>query len=55
MANLTMVFIFEEIFTGLSGLGLAEGSIRQYTQYFKKMQYFFLEKGTLEYYYLIPI
>nr|MBI9030879.1 tyrosine-type recombinase/integrase [bacterium] len=49
MANLTMVFIFEEILSGLSELGLAEGSIRQYTRYFSKMQGFFTEGGAPEY------
>jgi len=49
MANLTMVFIFDEILTALSKLGLTEGSILQYTRYFRKMQRFFLEKGTSAY------
>jgi hypothetical protein len=44
-----MVFIFEEILSGLSELGLAEGSIRQYTLYFSKMQGFFTERGAPEY------
>lgn len=49
MANLTMVFIFDEILAALSKLGLTEGSIQQYTRYFRKMQRFFLEKGASEY------
>ncbi|MGE4284622.1 MAG: hypothetical protein AB7G87_13050 [Clostridia bacterium] len=49
MANLTMVFIFDEILTALCELGLAEGSIRQYIRYFRKMQRFFLGKGASEY------
>lgn len=49
MDNLTMVFIFEEILAGLRKLGFAKGTIRQYTQYFKKMQGFFTEKGASEY------
>lgn len=49
MTNLAMVFIFDEILTALSKLGLSEGSILQYTRYFRKMQRFFLEKGASEY------
>jgi site-specific recombinase XerD len=44
-----MVFIFDEILTALCELGLAEGSIRQYIRYFRKMQCFFLEKGASGY------
>ena len=49
MANLTMVFIFDEILIGLCGLGYAEETMLKYTRYFKKMQDFFLENGASEY------
>jgi site-specific recombinase XerD len=44
-----MVFIFDEILSGLCELGFAKGSIQQYTRYFRKMLGFFTEKGASEY------
>jgi site-specific recombinase XerD len=49
MANLALGFIFDEVLAALSKLGLSEGSILQYTRYFRKMQRFFLENEASEY------
>lgn len=45
MAKLRVAFIIDEVLKELAEIGLAKGTLRQYTRYFSKMQQFFSDRG----------